>query len=567
MHYRSLLIVTYGRSGSTLLQGILNSIDGVLVRGENMDFCWGLYSAWKSLVDATKQPWAGRSNQPRNAWFGADRLSPERFLIRARQILVEQLAPQPGVRCIGFKEIRYLDHLSELSPYLNFLSLLLPGTGFVFNTRDHKDVVDSGFWKGQDRVALRKRLRLADELFYAFAEDHPNAFVMRYEALIKGASSIRPLFEFLGASPSVERLQLALETPHSYSPRPTTLNRALQARETGRPPVGARSVAPALPEGLSLDSVLTAGSVDAQGVLVITPIRDQHRLIPWFLDYYRRLGCAGFLFVDHGSTDDSVDLLRQQDDVILYRASPEASPPTGPHRQWIKPLVQRHAWRRWVLCVDVDELLCWPGHDQEGVGALVRRAERLGLNRVLTPIIDAYGDWPTEQMPAYEPGTAFGETCPWVDPIADTKFIWDNDRLLLFGGPLNRSVRPGESPPLTTKQALYYVDQDDDSGGGAHIGQDRVPSPLVAPLLRYRFMPDARERRAASMEQARRWNHGQDERRDQIERLSAQRLKTDRSIRVTSGHDLQGHIIGLSRLIRQRGLAGSRHLTGRLETD
>lgn len=36
--FGSILVITYGRSGSTLLQGILNSIDGILIRGENHNF-------------------------------------------------------------------------------------------------------------------------------------------------------------------------------------------------------------------------------------------------------------------------------------------------------------------------------------------------------------------------------------------------------------------------------------------------------------------------------------------------------------------------------------------------
>jgi hypothetical protein len=36
--YGSILIVTYGRSSSTLLQGVLNTIDGVRVTGENFEF-------------------------------------------------------------------------------------------------------------------------------------------------------------------------------------------------------------------------------------------------------------------------------------------------------------------------------------------------------------------------------------------------------------------------------------------------------------------------------------------------------------------------------------------------
>lgn len=38
-----LFVVTYGRSGSTLVQGLLNSIPGYLIRGENRGVLYRLY--------------------------------------------------------------------------------------------------------------------------------------------------------------------------------------------------------------------------------------------------------------------------------------------------------------------------------------------------------------------------------------------------------------------------------------------------------------------------------------------------------------------------------------------
>jgi hypothetical protein len=35
--FPNIFVVTYGRSGSTLLQGVLNGIPGFLIRGENKD--------------------------------------------------------------------------------------------------------------------------------------------------------------------------------------------------------------------------------------------------------------------------------------------------------------------------------------------------------------------------------------------------------------------------------------------------------------------------------------------------------------------------------------------------
>jgi hypothetical protein len=52
-----LFIVTYGRSGSTLLQGILNSTPGVLIRGENRGISYKLHEFHRiTVVTATRSP-------------------------------------------------------------------------------------------------------------------------------------------------------------------------------------------------------------------------------------------------------------------------------------------------------------------------------------------------------------------------------------------------------------------------------------------------------------------------------------------------------------------------------
>ena len=68
LNFRSILIVTYGRSGSTLVQGMLNTVDGLLIRGENMNIFSEFFKIYQTLTKlklhhpATvlpEQPWYG----------------------------------------------------------------------------------------------------------------------------------------------------------------------------------------------------------------------------------------------------------------------------------------------------------------------------------------------------------------------------------------------------------------------------------------------------------------------------------------------------------------------------
>ena len=163
--FGSILVITYGRSGSTLLQGILNSIDGILIRGENHNFCYGLYLAYKSLLQTINQPWIGDTGEtPESAWFGCQEFDAETFL-EGIQVTLRKLLlggkdyAAGGIRCYGFKEIRYIEvDDQELLGYLRFLAQIFPNPGFIFLTRDHRQVANSAWWRGQDPLVVEREL-------------------------------------------------------------------------------------------------------------------------------------------------------------------------------------------------------------------------------------------------------------------------------------------------------------------------------------------------------------------------------------------------------------------------
>ena len=73
LNFRHLFVITYGRSGSTLLQGLLNSIDGMLIRGENNNVVVNLFQAHAAL-SLTKKKFIKDTRAPTAAWFGAGQI-------------------------------------------------------------------------------------------------------------------------------------------------------------------------------------------------------------------------------------------------------------------------------------------------------------------------------------------------------------------------------------------------------------------------------------------------------------------------------------------------------------
>lgn len=212
-------VVTYGRSGSTLLQNVLNAIPGYLIRGENENLLWPLVQAWTIARDSGEiraRREARRQNRqpdPRyglqiDPWFGAELIEPpELGRALARVFTDEVLKPGPGTRVTGFKEIRF--HLAgeRMPSYFDFMLNFFPGSRLVFNTRNLDDVKKSGWWASYDDAAFRAEVGTADAGYRAYAEAHPKrTIVMHYDDYKGRPQAFRRLFDFLGEPFDADRV-------------------------------------------------------------------------------------------------------------------------------------------------------------------------------------------------------------------------------------------------------------------------------------------------------------------------------------------------------------------------
>lgn len=211
-------VMTYGRSGSTLLMGLLNSIPGYLIRGENRHALRHLYEFHRSgLVERARV-------NPRNAkesthpWFGIHGFDEEASLRGIRRLATETLLrPEADTRVSGFKEIRWYDQ--DLDAYVDFLRQVFPGARFVVNTRNLADVAASAFWRQKDDALGRlelieeRMLRVADGLGEAAHRVH-------YDDYVGDPSALRGLFDWLGEPFDEERISRTMAVRHSVRANP-----------------------------------------------------------------------------------------------------------------------------------------------------------------------------------------------------------------------------------------------------------------------------------------------------------------------------------------------------------
>ena len=105
-----MFIVTYGRSGSTLLQGVLNALPGYLIRGENGGVLHDLFRYHQVITDRIEWMDArGESSlDPTHPFYGLHAYPTQAALEGQRRLAVDTvLRPEPDTRVTGFKEVRW----------------------------------------------------------------------------------------------------------------------------------------------------------------------------------------------------------------------------------------------------------------------------------------------------------------------------------------------------------------------------------------------------------------------------------------------------------------------------
>lgn len=220
--YRYIFVLTYARSGSTLLQSLLNSVDNVQIRGENNNV---LYHIFKSIdgVERAKSEHGPSSKAPDTPWYGANVLTPLGFKERMMNVFVSGvLKPSETAEVIGFKEIRHIPHFmndTDFREYCDFLLDSFPDSRIVFNSRNAEDVSRSAWLKEQNAEDVMRAVRLTDKRFEDYTKSRKRAIHMQYRDYVADPTILDRMFEFLGLEPDQDKIRAVLEKPLTHAKR------------------------------------------------------------------------------------------------------------------------------------------------------------------------------------------------------------------------------------------------------------------------------------------------------------------------------------------------------------
>src|SRR5215217_6394013 len=127
-------------------------------------------------------------------------------------------------------------------------------------------------------------------------------------------------------------------------------------------------------------------------LVVVCLVRDSRPYVKSFVEHYSSLGAKHLFFLDNGSTDGTVEALKNYNNVTVL----QTMLPYKEYKHLMKQyLIGRFGKKeRWCLCVDIDELFDYPYSDVVGLDSFLGYLSSNSYTAVAAQILDMLSEEP-----------------------------------------------------------------------------------------------------------------------------------------------------------------------------
>ena len=221
--------------------------------------------------------------------------------------------------------------------------------------------------------------------------------------------------------------------------------------------------------------------------VLITVFKDADNFIQHFVTHYKSM-FSNFVFIDNGSTDNSVNILKQMSlddknlhiDIWYTDAKYNGTRAGG----WRQRLMSLYGINRWWLVVDIDELFVFDGKD---ISAMVKHLENIGAEAATAFLIDMYPKCNFKQKDDIKTENIISEY-RFFDKTGYLKNYNNKYKYRFFGGLRKRVFN---LTPSLQKFPLIYITKNT-IGINSHFWYPysvNYNSEQCAFLLHYKFLP------------------------------------------------------------------------------
>lgn len=208
MDDKIVLICATGRSGSTTLELILNTIPNSNICGENNGAVNSLLEFYREIKQTTYMVNSEFSklksderkdiskilqNGMKAAWFNS--FNHEQIKQNSRNMIISMFKKHENTNLWGFKEIRYNGKLELLKEFRE----LFPQTKVIFNIRENIQKQSTSGWFKKDQNSFQKIKKETTEMVEFYKNNQDFCFMNSLEKMYNKEHMMQ-LFEFLERS-------------------------------------------------------------------------------------------------------------------------------------------------------------------------------------------------------------------------------------------------------------------------------------------------------------------------------------------------------------------------------
>lgn len=229
-------------------------------------------------------------------------------------------------------------------------------------------------------------------------------------------------------------------------------------------------------------------------------MKNERPRIEDFLNHYRMLDVSGFVLIDNGSTDGTLEYALEQSDCTVFTTTNSYSA-SGFGSQWINAAVDMCDLRnRWLVVADLDELLVYDQWEKRNLTDLAGLLKEANLDALPCLMLDMYDDGEPQNW--YAPGKRMIDASPMFDATGYgrepslLKSLLPATALAIRGGPRARAMfnQSDASNMLPYLHKVPFMKWS--PGAGMRTSHEVDPiirnfSPIRGALLHFKFLNNA----------------------------------------------------------------------------
>src|SRR5215217_4133338 len=242
-------------------------------------------------------------------------------------------------------------------------------------------------------------------------------------------------------------------------------------------------------------------------LVVVCLVRDGRPYVKSFVEHYRSLGATHIFFLDNGSTDGTVEALKNHNNVTVLQTM---LPYKKYHLLFKQYLVGRFGKKdRWCLCVDMDELFDYPYSDVVGLNSFLGYLTKKSYTAVAAQMLDMFPEEPLsgregnlqdellkERHRFYDISNVSRTSVKELHHLHDRNNTLESDEIEIFRGGIQNAIF-GSTLYLTKHPLMFTDGRIKPSDRSAHWVDNAKIADISCVLLHYKFLDGYFHKQAA----------------------------------------------------------------------